>query len=848
MKNTSDIVVPRMASLQRLQKSFKRLNLSWQVIETTARVVSPVEASGFIGTLSHTRAEFNRLADEMVEQISATYLANGQRDLQSRAQVAIDILVRNLFERTADVGFVATDGPLCNFIARAAEPVRTDPDDGRAAMHARLREYRAKYTVYDDIFLLDAQGRVLLRLQDRQSPNSRAPDWWPRLTTERTFIEHFGPNPFSPADGRALHYAHAVHDVSGRLCGAVVLQFDLASEMESIFAALKDPSGHTILLMLDSGNRVVASSDPVRFPPAEKLDLNAALADAGPLLRRQGVEYLFQHCATRGYQGYGGPGWTAAALVPVDQAFSDASAALHKAHTGAIDALVTPEANPTEPLYRVDAGNPQLQSIVARARGIERDLGRVIWNGKLADSGMASGASMHPVFGEIGRTSQQTLDVFDQAIHDLRTLLMEGKRAEMASHAALAVNIMDRNLYERANDCRWWALSDDLARLLHVLGDAPDAATVAETERVLAHLNSLYTVYRRIAIFDQRGVVLAVSRDAETLPPGYQLPQKLLERTLALQGTQSYAVSSMDVNPLAEGAATYLYCCPIRAPGRSEVIGGIALAFNCADELQAMLRDAIPAGSPALGLFLGPDGQVLSSSDGSLPVGVVPPFYAALQAAAQTTDKAFVAWQGRYYLAGIARSTGYREFKVTDAYKEDVLSVLLTPVDLPEAESAPVVLPDLPPMALADAHFYGVVQCGNLFMGLSGRDVIEAVDGSAMAAPPAGSTLAGVYPFGNGPRASILPVFDTCALLGQAPLAAGDQRVAVIVKTTQRPIVLLVNRLVDVITCDFLAPPPGGANPQAPWIRGLIHDGGADSAPVLALDPDGVLSLSEAVQ
>jgi hypothetical protein len=48
--------------------------------------------------------------------------------------------------------------------------------------------------------------------------------------------------------------------------------------------------------------------------------------------------------------------------------------------------------------------------------------------------------------------------------------------------------------------------------------------------------------------------------------------------------------------------------------------------------------------------------------------------------------------------------------------------------------------------------------------------------------------------------------------------------------------------LVDVITCDFLAPPPGGANPNAPWIRGLIHDGVADSAPVLALDPNGVLS------
>jgi hypothetical protein len=50
-------------------------------------------------------------------------------------------------------------------------------------------------------------------------------------------------------------------------------------------------------------------------------------------------------------------------------------------------------------------------------------------------------------------------------------------------------------------------------------------------------------------------------------------------------------------------------------------------------------------------------------------------------------------------------------------------------------------------------------------------------------------------------------------------------------------LVLLVDRLVDVVVCDRLAPPPGGINPNAPWIIGYLHDNQSNTKPVFALDP-----------
>ena len=824
MTQISDVVVPRMQALQRLEKSFKRLNLSWKVIETTARVVSPAETAGFIGTLEHTRAAFSQLALEMVEQIGATCLANCQRDLESRAQVAIDILVRNLFERTADVGFIATDKPLVDFVL--------EPDVAAAtALHSRLQEYRAKYTVYQDIQVLDRQGNVLLGLQDSASRAVPAPTWWHQMLGTPAYVERYGASAYLPGTSQALIYAHQICAPEGAVCGAVLLQFDLPSEMASIFHALQDRGQRITLLILDAGQRVVACSDNSRFAAGEKMELPepAPGSDQVPVLRIHGVDYLFAHRTTRGYQGYGGPGWTGLALVAMDDAFAANSAA-------------PPQNEDAESDFGVQADNPQLQSIIARAREIEKGLNRVIWNGKLADAGVDSGASMHPVFAEIGRTSKQTLALFDSAISELRTLVMMGRRAEMAAHASLAVNILDRNLYERANDCRWWALSDELARLLQALAQEDSEALRAQAQAVLAHLNSLYTVYRRIALFDSNGVVKAVSRDAASLPSPLQLPAALVAQTLALRGTQAYAVSEMQPNALADGAATYLYCAPVRIAGQQQPVGGIALAFNCADELQAMLRDALPVGSESIGLFLDPQGRVLSSTSAELAVGEPASFAAPLLALQSDGDCTFVQWQQQNWLAGLACSRGYREFKVSDGYRDDVRSVLLTPLRQDDSVLATVQLPQKPPRNVADTHFYGVVQCGSLYLGLSGRDVVEAIDGSAIAPPPAGSTLAGVYPHTVAGRMAILAVYDVGALLGQPALPRGGESVAVIVRAGNSLIVLLVARLVDVIPCDTLDPPPGGHSPATPWISGLIHDASPHTLPVLALNPAGILA------
>jgi len=62
--------------------------------------------------------------------------------------------------------------------------------------------------------------------------------------------------------------------------------------------------------------------------------------------------------------------------------------------------------------------------------------------------------------------------------------------------ASITVEIMDRNLYERANDCRWWALTPDFRRILSQT--QVDKTGLARLENILEYINSYYTVYSNL--------------------------------------------------------------------------------------------------------------------------------------------------------------------------------------------------------------------------------------------------------------------------------------------------------------------------------------------------------------
>jgi len=168
----------------------------------------------------------------------------------------IDIVVRNLYERTADVGFLALDDELCRFVAGQNEP--------EAPIRSRLRAYRGKYTVYDEIILLDTRGNVLMQIDEATPLEGSLDPLLAQTLAWAGYVETFRASDLRPAKREALIYSRRMlHPDSGVPVGVLCLCFNFEEEMVGIFQDHRDRQARSNLLLVDAGGLVLASADPV---------------------------------------------------------------------------------------------------------------------------------------------------------------------------------------------------------------------------------------------------------------------------------------------------------------------------------------------------------------------------------------------------------------------------------------------------------------------------------------------------------------------------------------------------------------------------------------------------------
>lgn len=637
-----DDLLPHMRRVLTADRDLHDLGLLWQMIEASSAISCPEEAETVLPTLSETRASFAGLQQRLVQQLGEAHLAELGDELASVAQCTIDILVRNLFERTADVGFLATDDVLRDFCAAAVEARAA----ALPAMRRRLAEYRAKYTVYDDIVVLDPEGLVLARLDEQGGPLRSGDPIVAAALARSSHVERHAVTDLAADQRAALLYGHRIEAADGRPLGVLVLRFRCIDELQRIFRSVADDRRHVAVALVDGEGCVLVSNDEAHVPPAARLQTAADGEVAVTVFG--GREYLSVTCCTRGYQGYAGPGWRAQAMVSLLTAFRGSGADGER-----------------DDERQVALDNQALRRIQDDVDAINRNLRRVVWNGRLM-AGRRGGAQaqLKAVLTQVNGAGSRTRDRVAAAIADLYRTALGRAHHQAREMARLAADIMDRNLYERANDCRWWALSPVLQR---VLAHPADAAGTAALQAVLQHINGLYTVYARLVVFDRQGVIRGVSNDHPDQPLlGRSVDDALCRAAFALQDSQRYAVTAFEASPLSDGVPTYVYLAAVRAGGDGAVLGGIAIVFHAEREFRAMLDDVLGERA-GLAAFVDAAGQVLSCTDERFGVGSSLPF---------VIDGGIVDHDGAHLAVASMPAVGYREFKHDDGYRNGVRVVV----------------------------------------------------------------------------------------------------------------------------------------------------------------------------
>ena len=332
--------------------------------------------------IGKTKENFLNLTSTLLNHLSEQEVKKVTQEMKFKAQVAIDILIRNLFERTADIGFLATDDDIRNFIQNYVSKYNEDSVILRNNIQKRFKEYVAKYSVYFDIVLLDSHGKVLVRLNDDIKIEKTELSFVNKvLNSDEDYIETFGFHDFIPQYKKSLVYSSKVTKTNMKnsdTLGVLCLCFKFTDEMNGIFNNLIDTKNKECITILDEDGIVIASSDKDHIKLGAKLPI--ILNEEFKLISFAGRDYIAKTCETNGYQGFNGLKWYGHIMLPLEYAFLS-----NELNTFTIDESIINAMMENEQHF-----SKELKDVFYKSQTIQDNLTRVIWNGDIAQSKLNS--------------------------------------------------------------------------------------------------------------------------------------------------------------------------------------------------------------------------------------------------------------------------------------------------------------------------------------------------------------------------------------------------------------------------------------------------------------------------
>jgi len=231
------------------------------------------------------------------------------------SQTLVQLIVRNLYERTADVRWWATDGALFKCLKQP-----TEDSVGYAA--ERLSLINRFYTVYLNLVMTDRNGNIVTCSNPSQFPATKNADvsklpWFKNALNTNSGDDYVVDDIYNdPLHNNSMVavYATAIREggkVDGVVLGVLGVFFEWEEQSRCIVQdepnLTKDEWERSTVMLLDINNRIISSSDGNNLLQTFQLDSNQG--QKGSYINQQNE--IVAYAKTIGYEEYDGLGWKA---------------------------------------------------------------------------------------------------------------------------------------------------------------------------------------------------------------------------------------------------------------------------------------------------------------------------------------------------------------------------------------------------------------------------------------------------------------------------------------------------------------------------------------------------------
>ncbi|MGP9791350.1 methyl-accepting chemotaxis protein [Roseinatronobacter sp. NSM] len=259
------------------------------------------------------QAQLHRRLSDLTAMVAAMERESTGERLVDLAFTAVDTIDRNLYERTCDVRWWATDAA---FVSALADTDQRSLD--RATR--RLGIILDAYNIYLDLWIVDRNGRILANARPREFDviNKSIGDlpWFGTTLAQRSGDEFTAGEVVRSAylgDRQTISYACTIRengDKNGRVLGVMATSFDWEAQARAIVGALRMDDSmarrNTRALLVDRHARVIASSDGTGFLSEKVVIPDGMDPKSGYFVANN---KLVCYHTTEGFETYRGLGW-----------------------------------------------------------------------------------------------------------------------------------------------------------------------------------------------------------------------------------------------------------------------------------------------------------------------------------------------------------------------------------------------------------------------------------------------------------------------------------------------------------------------------------------------------------
>lgn len=546
----------------------------------------------------------------------------------------------------------------------------------------RLEDINNSYTLYRDLVIADSEGFIIANANIKRrfavlGLCVKEEAWFVKALDTKNGTEYFAQDiyPSNVEEQLSLIYSTAVRessDENGKVTGAMGVFFDFQGEAQIILGEYMpmDEAGQILdgcySMFTNSRGKIIASTDENILEVGENAHLpkrNRALNDGGSMnsyLVFEGFDSAVFSARTDGYLDYRGLGWSSHVILPKSHIFENSSDAdiYDISAEELLNSKIIPDIN-KQTYRKVQDDKESIQLI---------SLNGIVFASKLGKRGGALG----PIFNQITKSGDYVTSRMEDLLKEMANAELQLNLKALENFSKQAIDLIDRNLFERSADIRWWATDEYFwTALLN-----PTEENFIKAGNRLKVINGSYTMYRNLVLSDGNGDIHACSRTElkNELSKINVSDQDWFQMGMRTTLSSEYAVQDVaDSNLEKNKGRSLIYANGVRRNGEREgdSIGVLGILFDWDTEAKKILHTCLPKDRQGMiiegsvAIYTDNQSEIIETTDTErFPVGMkldLPDQIFDLKAG--DTVSGLLEYQEKRYIFGSSRTKGYREYE-----------------------------------------------------------------------------------------------------------------------------------------------------------------------------------------